>query len=84
MSNEVFIQVGVTALRSPTGDFLPSVPLYVKADKLKQSGLAQAEENLLHDISGIFAEKCQQIKTQNEKKEKQEGQNVKVQKFNDK
>lgn len=44
MTNEVFIQVGVTALRSPTGDFLPSVPLYIKADKLKQSGLAQAAE----------------------------------------
>ncbi len=84
MSNEVFIQVGVTALRSPTGEFLPSVPLYIKADKLKQSGLAQVEENLLCDISGIFAEKHQQIKTQNEKKEKQEGQNVKVQKVNDK
>lgn len=84
MTKEVFIQVGVTALRSPTGDFLPSVPLYIKADKLKQSGLTQVEENLLRDVSGIFAKKPQQTKAQNEKEEKQEGQNVKIQKFNDK
>ena len=44
MTKEVFIQVGVTALRSPTGEVLPSVPLYIKADQLKQSGLTQAEE----------------------------------------
>lgn len=80
MTNEVFIQVGVTALRSPTGDFLPSVPLYIKADKLKQSGLAQAEEKLLRDVSGVFAEKHKEIKAQAEKKQKQEGnqcQNIK-------
>ena len=56
MTKEVFIQVGVTALRSPTGEVLPSVPLYIKADQLKQSGLTQAEEKLLKDVSGVFAE----------------------------
>lgn len=63
MAKEVFIQVGVTALRSPTGEFLPSVPLYIKADNLKQSGLTQAEENLLRDVSGLFAEKHDQCKS---------------------
>ena len=30
---EKFIQIGVTALRDPaTGDFLPAVPLYIKAE----------------------------------------------------
>ena len=56
MTKEVFIQVGVTALRSPTGEVLPSVPLYIKADQLKQSGLTQTEEKLLKDVSGVFAE----------------------------
>ena len=31
-----YIQVGATAMRDPiTGDFLPSVPLYVRADDQK-------------------------------------------------
>lgn len=30
-----YIQVGVTALRTPDGGFLPSVPLYI-AEKMKQ------------------------------------------------
>ena len=30
---EEFIQIGYTALRNPaTGEFLPAVPLYIKAD----------------------------------------------------
>lgn len=30
---EKYIQVGVTAMRDPaTGEFLPAVPLYIKAD----------------------------------------------------
>ncbi len=81
MSNEIYIQVGVTALRSPKGDFLPSVPIYIKADQLKNSGLTQAEENVLHDISGFFAEKHQEIKAQKKDKQKQEGkkcQNTKI------
>lgn len=75
MANEVFIQVGVTALRSPTGDFLPAVPLYIKADKLKQSGLSQPEEKLLRDVSGVFTDKFKEIKAQVDKKQKQEGDN---------
>ena len=70
MQKEVFIQVGITALRSPTGDFLPSVPLYIKADQLKQSGLTQAEENVLNDVSGIFAEKYDEQKTRKQKEDK--------------
>lgn len=50
---KVFIQVGVTALRSPTGKHYPAVPLYVEADKLNESGLAPAEENMLTDFAGL-------------------------------
>lgn len=61
MAKEVFIQIGVTALRSPMGEFLPSVPLYIKSTQpIKDSGLTQAEENILHDVAGLFAEKHDQ------------------------
>ncbi len=68
MSKEVYIQVGVTALRSPTGEPLPAVPLYIKGDNLKSSGLTQAEENLLHDVSGLFAEKHEQLTAEKKNK----------------
>ena len=71
MEKEVFIQIGITALRSPTGEFLPAVPLYIKADKLKQSGLTQEEENILHDISGLF------VKPKENKKEDKKCRNLK-------
>lgn len=68
MTKEVFIQIGITALRSPTGDILPAVPLYIKADQLKQSGLTQAEENALTDVSGIFSEKIKEKRDKEGKK----------------
>ena len=54
MNQEHFIQVGVTALRDPaTGDFLPAVPLYIKAE----GGAAIAEEKLIRDIGSLLAER---------------------------
>lgn len=73
MEKESFIQVGVTALRSPMGDFLPAVPLYIKSDQLKQSKLTQSEENLLRDVSGVFVDKYKQYTSKDK-----EVQNVKV------
>ena len=66
MVKEVYIQVGVTALRSPTGELLPAVPLYIKDTQLKNSGLTQAEENLMHDISGLFVEKYKEKQTKSQ------------------
>ncbi len=52
MVNEQYIQVGVTALRDPaTGDFLPAVPLYIKADDSARAG----EEKLIQDIGHLLA-----------------------------
>ena len=76
MAKEIFIQVGVTALRSPTGEVLPSVPLYIKADQLKQSGLTRAEEKLLKDVSGVFAEHRNE-QNQEKRKVKNEKSNIK-------
>lgn len=49
---EEFIQIGYTALRDPaTGEFLPAVPLYIKAD----DGAAEAEQKIIDDIGNLFA-----------------------------
>lgn len=50
--NEEFIQIGYTALRDPaTGDYLPAVPLYIKAS----DGAAEAEQKVIEDIGNLFA-----------------------------
>lgn len=47
-----YIQIGMTALREPgTGEFLPEVPLYVKADE----GNEEAEERLIADFAKLMA-----------------------------
>ena len=47
-----YIQVGVTALRNPaTGEFVPAVPLYIKAE----GGAEEAEEKLIEDIGNLMA-----------------------------
>lgn len=56
---ERFVQVGVTALRDPaTGDFLPAVPLYIKAE----DGAEEAEEDLIEDIGKLLAQRIKQYK----------------------
>ena len=48
MDNEQYIQIGVTALRDPaTGDFLPAVPLYIKAE----------EQRLIDGIGDLLAKR---------------------------
>lgn len=66
MKNKAFIQVGVTATRTPSGAYLPSVPLYIEVDHLCKSGLTPAHENAIRDIAGFFVEKL------NEENEKQQ------------
>ena len=57
---ETMVQIGVTALRSPSGDFLPSVPLYIKSHDAEYisetTGKSMDEGVVLHDISKIFAD----------------------------
>ena len=56
---EKFIQVGVTALRDPaTGEFLPAVPLYIKAE----DGAEEAEEKLIGDIGKLMAQRIRAYK----------------------
>ena len=56
---EKFIQIGVTALRDPaTGDFLPAVPLYIKAE----DGAPEAEQSLIDDLGRLFAERMRRYR----------------------
>ena len=68
-SGEYFVQCGVTALRDPaTGEFLPSLPLYVKvpAEEVdQQTGLAECEKDLCADIAGVFADKFKKYVQEN-------------------
>ena len=48
-----FIQIGETALRSPHGEPLPSVPLYIKACDELRLGLV---DDFKKDICGFFYE----------------------------
>lgn len=57
---KIFIQVGVTALRTPNGRHYPAIPLYVEADKLNASGLAPCEEKRLTNFAGFLSEKYAQ------------------------
>ena len=46
MENERYIQIGFTALRDPiTGDYLPSVPMYIKAEDAALSDYEKLESN---------------------------------------
>lgn len=56
---EKFIEVGFTALRDPaTGDFLPAVPLYIKAE----NGAEEAEQSLIEDVGKLFAERMRRYR----------------------
>ena len=57
MANERFIQVGVTAMRDPaTGEFLPAIPLYIKAEE----NAAEAEEIVIRNIGKLLALRMKQ------------------------
>lgn len=51
------IQIGVMALRSPTGEFLPSQPIYkeIPDDQMASSGRTKEEEKAINDISKVLA-----------------------------
>lgn len=54
---EKYIQIGVTALRDPaTGELLPAVPLYIKADELAE----QEEQKLIDGIGNLLAHRIKE------------------------
>ena len=65
MEKEQYIQVGITAMRTPDGKFLPSRPIYIKVgdDELEKGGLTQFESMGVSNVSGFFGEKRKEHKT---------------------
>jgi hypothetical protein len=55
--DKYFVQVGIVALRTPSGKHLPSTPLYIKAEHLTASGLTEWENESLTDYAGFYKEK---------------------------
>lgn len=50
------VQVGIIALRSPDGDFLPATPIY-KDLPVNERGRTTREEKATEEISRLLAEK---------------------------
>lgn len=68
MAKERYIQVGVTAMRDAMGNPLPAVPIYIKTtEPINESGLTASEENVLHDVAGVFARGYQLIEKEAQK-----------------
>lgn len=56
---EKYIEVGYTALRDPkTGEFLPAVPLYIKAEDWAE----EAEQGLIEDLGKLFAQRIRRYR----------------------
>lgn len=56
------VQVGVMALRSPDGQFLPSTPIYKEVPQVNERGNTPTGEKALVDVSKLFADKFKQYK----------------------
>ncbi len=66
--SEKYIQIGQAAMRGPSGEFLPAVPLFTRAtDEAKA-----AEMELTRDIGKIFADKFREYKRLEREAEKAE------------
>lgn len=50
-----YVQVGVTALRDPvTGDFMPSVPLYVRAEDQEKVEAPVFDDSLMRKMADKY------------------------------
>ena len=49
-----YVQIGVTALRTPGGDFLPSVPLYAREED--SAGISEPDKRDLFELGRMVEE----------------------------
>lgn len=61
------VQVGIMALRSPTGEFMPATPIYKEVERVTADGLAPQEDKTITDITKLLAEKFRQYKDECDK-----------------
>ncbi|MCL2797712.1 MAG: hypothetical protein FWD58_06635 [Firmicutes bacterium] len=71
MTQKIYVQVGITAMREPNGERLPSVPMYIEVTHLSKAGLTDLENTALANIAGFFAAKRKEL----ELKRKRQGGN---------
>ena len=69
MTSKIYVQVGITAMREPNGERLPSVPMYIEVDSLTKTGLTDLENEAAANIAGFFATK----RKERELKKRQKG-----------
>lgn len=69
MQKAMFRQIGVIALRTPSGKFLTPNPLYILVDDMDKYGLTDLESESVRDSVGFFVAKINAKKEQ----EKNEG-----------
>jgi len=60
--SKIYVQVGITAVRAPSGEHLPSVPIYIEVDHLTKTGLTELENESLANIAGFFIDKRKERK----------------------
>ena len=71
MTQPIFVQVGVTAMRELNGKHKPSVPLYIQVTHLTKAGLTDLETQKIPNFSGFFAKKR---KEQEQKRKQNKGE----------
>ncbi len=56
------VQIGIKALRAPSGEFLESVPIFaeIPKERITPEGLTKTEDKTIDDISRIMAQKFKQ------------------------
>ena len=54
MGKELYQAVAYVALRNKDGSPMINVPLYVKVSEINKSGMAEAQESVMHRISAIM------------------------------
>ena len=55
-----YIQIGVTAMRDQKGDFLPSVPLYIRAEDQKKVAQPYIDESALKSLMDKYMQYVQE------------------------
>jgi len=63
----MYIQVGVTAMREPNGEYLPSIPMYIEVNNA--TNLTHFEDEALTNISGFFTKKLKEREIKRERNE---------------
>lgn len=52
---QLYIQVGLSTLRTPHDEVLVDVPLYIRVTEIQPNGLAKVEQTLLETIAEIVS-----------------------------